>query len=347
MNGKLRFLCLDLRDLTPLANSCKGWGRQVLPFGSRTFLLAAFFLFGRHIPVCAQEAGQTSAVTLSNLSRDHVEIRIFRGSEGARNERVPASTTRVIQVPKGLFTVFGRFGTVNDVDTTEDSIWMFSKEESPTAGDAPVLTFGRIPMWGFRDWTSGDGRSIRATMLYVEGGNVTFQRGDGTVFAVPVGKLSADSQAVVMSENAGGGDLAKRASKLGEAFLLVGRWLNLQQDPKTTLNDPAAIKIMNETIVNEALFTAWPKAVSRFGKEVANVRYLTLEIEKKPSFVEVRRILGSPDSVETEKGVTWCIYGWAHFGVANGMVVRLRGDCRASTEPKARTAPSAGSEPGA
>ena len=45
-------------------------------------------------------------------------------------------------------------------------------------------------------WTSADGKIIKATMLRLEGENVVLQREDGQCFAVPLVKLSPESQAM-------------------------------------------------------------------------------------------------------------------------------------------------------
>ena len=67
---------------------------------------------------------------------------------------------------------------------------------------------------------------------------------------------------------------------------------------------------------------------------------LTLQTTTEPNFKDVQEILGKEDATEEssirrnirladEVTVIWHKYGWCHFAVADGKVIRLRADCKA------------------
>jgi hypothetical protein len=65
---------------------------------------------------------------------------------------------------------------------------------APAMAEAPPG--GAPAAGGVQTWSSADGKTIKATMLRVEGDSVVLQRDDGQCFLVPLAKLSPESQAL-------------------------------------------------------------------------------------------------------------------------------------------------------
>ncbi|MDF1814903.1 MAG: hypothetical protein P1V20_22055 [Verrucomicrobiales bacterium] len=177
-------------------------------------------------------------------------------------------------------------------------------------------------------WISADGRSIQAKLIRLEGENVLLQRNDGTVFRVPLSKLSSDSQAAARIGNEALFGPKKRESNLVTAFELVGGWTKISGIPEDVAGDPSVIKVLNDSLVNEPFASGWPITVRQITNEVERARYIILKTAEEPGLDSLLGILGQPDSTEKENEVTWYLYGWCHFGISDGKVTRLRGDCK-------------------
>ena len=79
----------------------------------------------------------------------------------------------------------------------------------------PLLSFGQLKSPEVRSWTSSDGKKIEASFLGSDAAGVKIRLANGTVFTVPLDRLSAEDQTYVQAQTKPGGP-AGPASALKE-----------------------------------------------------------------------------------------------------------------------------------